>query len=164
MKTIGAVFATEDQVRAAYGRLQEAGVSGDDIGIVLRQDVGSERARERRVHDADEVSGAVVGSAVGGTAGWVAGLGAIGASAAVPVVGPVLAAGALLGVVSAAGGALGWLAGGLTARGMERNEAAYYEKSVQADGIVMTVQTDDSNVERCRSILRLAGGKEYQAT
>ena len=30
MKTIGAVFETEDQVRMAYGRLQEAGVSGDE--------------------------------------------------------------------------------------------------------------------------------------
>lgn len=162
VKTIGAVFDTEDQVRTVYGRLQEAGVPGDDMGIVLREDIDAEHAREHGVHDADEVSGAVVGSAIGGTAGWVAGLGVAGASAAVPIVGPVLAAGAMLGVVSAAGGTLGWLAGGLTARGIEKDEAEYYENAVQADGIVLTVQTDESNVDRCRAILRLAGGREYQ--
>jgi len=158
------VFHNDVEARRAYERLQEAGVGGDHIGIVMRDEVEQRRRREEDVHDADEWLGAGVGAAIGGTAGWVAGFGAAAAALAIPVVGPVLAAGALAGIVSAAGGTLGWLAGGLAARGMEKDEARFYESAVEEGNVLLTVDTNERDAERVRAILRIFNATEYQAS
>jgi hypothetical protein len=163
MQTIAAVFHNEVDARQAYARLQESGVGGDQIGIVMRDDASERGRRVEQVHDADEWLGAGVGTVIGGTAGWVAGIGAAGAALAIPVVGPVLAAGALAGIISAAGGTLGWLAGGLVARGIEGNEAKFYQSAVEEGNVLVTVHTTETNAERVRSILRMSNGREYRA-
>jgi len=161
MKTIATVFHNEDQAREAYRRLQEAGIPGDDIGIVMKEP-GQPRREEGWVRDADTWAGAGVGAAIGGTGGWLAGAAAAGAAVAIPVVGPVLALGALAGIVSAAGGTLGWLAGGLAARGLDEQEAKHYQTAVEGGGIVLTVQADDDDEARVRSVLRVAGGRSFR--
>ncbi|HLY67063.1 MAG TPA: hypothetical protein VKU60_16125, partial [Chloroflexota bacterium] len=103
--------------------------------------------------------GAAVGGMAGGAAGWLA-LGA--ASVAVPVIGPVLAVGALVGALSAAGGAAGWLAGGLASHGLADKEATFYERAVAEGNVLVTVKTDESNVERARTVLRMSNSSEYQ--
>jgi hypothetical protein len=163
MRTLAAVFDTEEQAREAYARLQDAGVSGDDIGLALREHAGEMQRREEFVHDADNWAGAGVGAIVGGAGGWIAGAAAAGAALTIPVVGPVLAIGALAGIVSAAGGTLGWLAGGLAARGMERSEARYYQQAVEEGSVLMTVHVKEPLAERMRAVLRMCGGREYQA-
>ena len=163
MVTVAAVFDTEEHAREAFRRLQDAGVSGDDIGLALREDAHGQERHEELVHDADHWAGAGIGAAIGGTGGWIAGAAAAGAALAIPVVGPVLAIGALAAVVSAAGGTLGWLAGGLAARGMEQSEARFYQDAVEEGGVLMTVHTDDQNLERVRAVLRMCDGKEYRA-
>jgi len=162
MTTVAAVFENEERAKEAFRRLQDAGVSGDDIGLVLRGEAGERQRREEFVHGADHWLGAGVGTAVGGTGGWIAGAAAAGAALAIPVVGPVLAIGALAGIVSAAGGTLGWLAGGLAARGMEHTEAKYYQEAVEGGSVLMTVHAEEPNVERIRSVLRVCEGKEYR--
>jgi hypothetical protein len=164
MATVAAVFESEEQAREAFRRLQDSGVSGDDIGLVLREHTGELQRREEFVHDADKWAGAGIGAAVGGTAGWIAGAAAAGAALAIPVVGPVLAIGALAGIVSATGGTLGWLAGGLAARGMGHPEAQYYQNAVEEGGVLMTVHAEESNAERVRAVLRICNGKEYRAS
>lgn len=164
MDIVGAVFETQDQVREAYSRLQDAGVAGDDIGILARDVAPEERRVEEVTHTESGATGAGVGTAVGGTAGWVAGWGAAGASLAVPVVGPVLAAGAIAGIVAAAGGTLGWLAGGLVGEGMSESEARHYQQAVERGAILLTVRTPRENAERARAVLRLCGGQEYGAS
>jgi hypothetical protein len=161
MKMIATVFHDDEQVRAAYRRLQDAGIPGDDIGIVLKEP-GEPRRQEGWVRDADEWAGGGLGAALGGTAGLVGGVVAAGAVVAIPIVGPVLAVGALAGILSATGGTLGWLAGALTARGLDEQEAKHYQAEVERGGTVVTVQTDDDDVERVRNVLRAAGGREYQ--
>ncbi|HVA25432.1 MAG TPA: hypothetical protein VMW62_13695 [Chloroflexota bacterium] len=158
------MFDSEDQAQEAFRQLQDAGVSGDDIGLVLRQETRQQERREEFVHDADRWAGAGVGAAVGGTGGWIAGAVVAGAALAVPVVGPVLAIGALAGIVSAAGGTLGWLAGGLAARGIEHPEASFYQSAVEEGGVLMTVKAEESNVERVRAVLRACNAKEYRAS
>jgi hypothetical protein len=163
MTTVATVFENEGQAKDAYRRLQDAGVSGDDIGLVLREHTGELERREEFTHDAGTWAGAGVGAAVGGTGGWIAGAAAAGAALAIPVVGPVLAIGALAGIVSAAGGTLGWLAGGLASRGMEHSEARFYQNAVEEGGVLMTVHAEEPNVERVRAVLRICDGKEYRA-
>jgi hypothetical protein len=163
MTTVAAVFDSEEQAREAFRRLQDAGVSGDDIGLVLRERADQNARREEFVHDADHWAGAGIGAAIGGTGGWIAGAAAAGAAMAIPVVGPVLAVGALAGIVSAAGGTLGWLAGGLAARGMDHSEAQYYQDAVEEGSVLMTVHATDSLLNRVRAVLRMCNGREYRA-
>lgn len=162
MTTVAAVFDSEEQAREAYARLQDAGVGGDDIGLVLREHTGDNERHEEFVRDADSWAGSSVGAIVGGAGGWIAGAAAAGAALTIPVVGPVLAVGALAGIVSAAGGTLGWLAGGLVARGMAHSEASYYQQAVEEGGVLMTVHVKEPHAERVRAVLRMCNGKEYQ--
>jgi hypothetical protein len=165
MKTIGAVFRNEADVRDAYRSLQEAGVAGDDIGIAMREDALINHVQREQVHDAHSWVGAgvagVAGGVAGGAAGWAASLGLAAAGLSVPVIGPVLVVGALVGIGSAAGQALGWLAGGLADEGMEQGEAKFYEDSVAQGSIVMTVKADEDLAARVRTILRTHGGQDY---
>lgn len=168
MVPVAAVFEREEQAKEAFRRLQDAGVSGDDIGLVLREHRGEQERGEESVHDADHWAGAGVGAALGGTGGWIAGAAAAGAALAIPVVGPVLAIGALAGIVSAAGGTLGWLAGGLAAHGLaahniEHSEAQNFQNAVEEGDVLMTVKAEEPNVERIRAVLRMCNGKEYSA-
>lgn len=160
MRTIAAVFANEDVARRAYERLQDAGIPGDDIGLVLREHAREQGRREEFVRDADQWVGTTAGGALGGVTGFLAGAAAGGAAVAVPVIGPVLAVGALAGVIS--GGALGWLAGGLASRGMTHEEAAFYQKEVEKGHVLLAVHTDDDNAERVRTILAEHDGREYR--
>ncbi|HLG71457.1 MAG TPA: hypothetical protein VK009_13605 [Chloroflexota bacterium] len=163
MKTIAAAFDREEDARMAYAQLQDAGVPGDDIGLVLREHTGEYDRHEEFVEGANEWLGAGVGAAVGGVGGWLAGAAAAGAALAIPVVGPVLAIGALAGIVSAAGGTLGWLAGGLAARGMSHDEAKFYQAAVERGGVLMTVHTSEENADRVRAVLQRNHGTEYRA-
>ena|SRR5438552_10224351 len=167
MKTLAAAFENEDDVRRAYSRLQDAGVPGDDIGVVLREQVAQNRIQREQVRSADawvgSGVGAVGGGVAGGVAGWAATIGLATAGITIPVVGPVLVVGALVGLGALAGQGMGWMAGELAARGMHDEEARFYESAVQRGEIVMTVKADEDNVEPVRSILRTCNGKEYRA-
>ncbi len=155
MKILAAVFQSEDDVRRAYTRLQDVGVSGDDIGIVMRESVGENRLQREQVRSADAWVGSGVagvgGGLAGGLAGWAATAGLAAAGVTIPVVGPVLAVGALVGL------------GELAARGLQDQEARFYESAVERGEIVMTVNAEADVVERVRTVLRSCNGKEYQA-
>jgi len=112
------------------GRLQDAGVGGDDIGTLTREAAPEERIVDQHTQDESGITGAAVGTAIGGTTGWVAGVAAASALLTVPVAGPVLAGGAIAGIVSA-GGTLGWLAGGLAGEGMAEPEARHYQQAIR---------------------------------
>ncbi|MBV8084504.1 MAG: hypothetical protein JO247_06775 [Chloroflexi bacterium] len=162
-KMIAAVFYDDDQLQDAYRRLQDAGLPGDHIGIVRKEvSPGEPRRHEGWVRDADEWAGGSTGAILGGAGGALAGAAAAGAVVAVPIIGPVLAAGALAGIVGAAGGGAGWLAGVLAARGIDEQEAKFHQTAVEQGDTVLTVQTDDGDVDRVRSILNVAGGTSYR--
>jgi|GEM_PF-2895033 hypothetical protein len=167
MKILAAVFQSEDDVRRAYTRLQDVGVSGDDIGIVMRESVGENRLQREQVRSADAWVGSGVagvgGGLAGGLAGWAATAGLAAAGVTIPVVGPVLAVGALVGLGALAGHGAGWMAGELAARGLQDQEARFYESAVERGEIVMTVNAEADVVERVRTVLRSCNGKEYQA-
>jgi len=162
MAIIGATFQTEDQAKEAFRELQDAGIPGDRIGLVMRHEPQEVRREEVRVSNENPVAGAAMGAVLGGSAGWWAA--AVGATAvAVPVVGPVLAAGALAAIGVAAGGAAGWLAGSLTQQGMPEPEARHLQDQVEQGRMVMTVDIEPDLVDRARSIIRACGGQESQA-
>lgn len=157
MQTIAAIFDSEAAAREAYDALQDAGLPGDHIGLVMRQESVDERREEVQVTHETSIAGAALGAVMAGSAGWwAAGLGVT--AIAVPVVGPIVAAGAIATLATAAGGVAGWLAGGLIGRGMPEPEARRFQEAAEHGLIVMTVNVPSgSDPETFRGILAASG-------
>ena len=161
MQIAAAVFENREDVKRAVDALQEAGIPGDDIGLVMRE-TPDEHYEEVEAKKEAPVAGAALGSVLGGAGGWwAAGLAATAVSLAVPAVGAVLAIGALAGVT--AGGAVGWLAGELMSRGLHEPEAMHYQRAVERGAVVLTVNVPNQRLmDLVMDIIHAAGGHEYQ--
>lgn len=87
-------------------------------------------------------TGGGTGLLVGGTLGWLVGIGAL----AVPGLGPFIAAGPLMAALAGAGvgGAVGGLTGALVGAGIPEFEAKRFEGLLRAGGILLSVHSDDS--------------------
>ena len=112
--------------------------------------------RTRRVDDASNAAaGAVTGGVVGGAAGLAASL----AGLAIPGIGPIIAAGPIVSLLTGAGvGAVaGGLIGGLTDMGVSQSDAEYYAEAVRRGGALVTVRADDARAERAAEIMRAHG-------
>lgn len=86
MKTVTRVYDSYAQARAAVDAVEKAGVPASDVSIVANKNVSAEHADVDDVSDA--AKGAGIGSALGGGAGMLAGIGLL----AIPGLGPVVAA------------------------------------------------------------------------
>lgn len=146
-RTITRSYDSREDAETAVSRLEIAGVPSEDISIVGHH--------PDRLED-DATTGAGVGGVVGGGAGLLAGLAAL----PVPGVGPVLAAGWLLGstaVAATAGAAAGSLIGALTGAGLSESEAHYYAETVRRGGALVSVRTTESHVAAVEKIMDGAG-------
>jgi hypothetical protein len=96
-------------------------------------------------------TGGGIGAALGGAAGVLAGLGLM----AIPGVGPVVAAGWLVAMLTgaAAGGLAGGLIGALTQAGVSTEDANVYAEGVRRGGTMVTARVPDSERARCEAIL-----------
>ena len=100
---------------------------------------------------------------MGGTLGWLAGIGAL----AIPGVGPLVAAGPIVAALAGAGavGALGGITGALAGLGIPEYEAKRYEGRVRKGGILLSVHADDSQwAKRGREVLNETGAEDISST
>ena len=100
--------------------------------------------------------------AIGGTLGLLAGIGAL----AIPGVGPLIAAGPIMGALAGlgAGGAVGGLVGALVGMGIPEYEAKRYEGHVKDGGILLSVHCDDSEwVGRAKRVLEQTGAHDVSS-
>jgi hypothetical protein len=83
---------------------------------------------------------------LGGTLGWLVGIGAL----AIPGLGPFVAAGPLMAALAGAGvgGAVGGLTGALVGMGIPEFEAKRYEGMVKSGGVLLSVHSDNSEWTR----------------
>jgi hypothetical protein len=161
--TAVAVFDERDDAEDAISALKDAGFRADQIGLVARdQGTGDQREAIRHAGSSGNAAGegAVVGAVTGGLLGaWLVGLGSL----VLPVVGPVIAAGAfataLVGTV--AGAAIGAISGALVGMGIPEEEANWYEQRVHGGAWLVTVKAS-SRFDEARQILREYGGKDYE--
>jgi hypothetical protein len=108
-------------------------------------------------------TGVGVGGVVGGTLGLLAGIGAL----AIPGVGPLIAAGPIMGALAGlgVGGAVGGLVGALIGLGIPEYEAKRYEGRVKDGGILVSVHCDSSDeVSRAKDVLKQAGGEDIASS
>ncbi len=154
--TVVGVFETRAAAEQALAELRRAGFKDDQIGMVARNADGRMiRTQEGEETYADE--GAVAGAVAGAGVGALVGVGVL--SGVVPVVGPILAIGALGTILlNAAGGAvIAGIAGALIGWGIPEEDAEYYEGEVKAGRFLVTCDAG-TRVDEARSILRRLGG------
>jgi hypothetical protein len=146
-QTVAGVFADRDDAERAINALKDAGFSGDQIGVAMRD----RTAQGELVEDtgtnvgAGAATGAVGGGLLGGLVGFLVGVGAL----AIPGIGPVIAGGALASAFGIAGGTAvagagigavaGGIAGALVGLGIPEAEARYMESGFRRGGVLVTV-------------------------
>ncbi|ANF98802.1 hypothetical protein AR543_13260 [Paenibacillus bovis] len=152
-KIVG-VFSNENEASTAIQQLKDAGFSTDDISVVSKNRKDVKHISEETGTKAPEglATGAATGGVVGGVAGLLAGLGL----AAIPVFGPIMAAGPIAVTLAgaAAGAGAGGLVGGLIGLGIPEDEAREYETNVNEGNILVMVDSAAGNRSRIYDIFR----------
>ena len=138
------IYPSRATAEIAVDQLLSAGFSNADISVLMADNEGSRDFAAEKNTKAPEgaVTGVGVGGAVGGTLGLLAGIGAL----AIPGVGPLIAAGPIMGALAGlgVGGAVGGMVGALVGMGIPEYEAKRYEGRVKDGGILLSVHCDSS--------------------
>lgn len=155
VKTIVASFDGYPTARRVVRQLMDDGFMSRDIGIVAGDATGDYRATDIEGKDNHAATCALTGGVVGGAAGLAASLMAL----TIPGIGPIVAAGPLVSMLSGAGaGAVaGGLIGSLTDAGVSEEHANYYAETVRRGGAIVTVKVDESRADRAAEIMRSNG-------
>jgi hypothetical protein len=135
--------------------LRLAGFRSDDISTLFPDKMSSRDFALQSNTKAPEgaATGAGAGIVVGGTLGWLVGIGAL----AIPGLGPFIAAGPLMAALAGAGvgGAVGELTGALIGLGLPEFEAKRYEGLIKSGGILLSVHADSSEwVSKAKRVLK----------
>ncbi len=158
------IFQTRANAESAVDQLNRAGFSTQDISVLMADKSSSHEFATEKNTKAPEAAatGAGVGGGVGGAVGLLAGLGAL----AIPGVGPLIAAGPIMGALAGlgVGGALGGLVGGLVGMGIPEYEAKRYEGRVKDGGVLLSVHCDSSDeVSAAKDVLKAAGADDISS-
>ncbi len=160
MKTVIGLFDYASDAYAAQGDLIGSGLRRERVSVVTSTANRDYRAGANPSgapsHDHSEAGegaglGATAGAIAGGAAGLLASLGLL----AIPGIGPILAAGPIIAVLTGAGigAAAGGLLGGLIGLGIPEHEAEIYAEGVNRGGTLVTVDTDDADADRIAAVL-----------
>lgn len=165
-KNIAVFGIYPDQLAAedAIDMLKEGGFRSTDISVLFPDSQGSKDFAHVRNTKAPEgaVAGGSSGAVIGGTLGWLAGIGFL----AIPGVGPFIAAGPIMGLLGGigVGTAVGGLFGALIGLGIPEYEARRYEGRIQNGGILLSVHCDSGEwARRAKSILHQSGAEDVAA-
>ncbi|MCC6953171.1 MAG: hypothetical protein IT290_03545 [Deltaproteobacteria bacterium] len=108
-------------------------------------------------------TGATSGAVIGGALGWLVGIGSL----AIPGVGPLIAAGPIVGMLAGlgAGSAVGGLTGALIGLGIPEYEANRYDGHVKSGGILLSVHCDRAAWrDKAKDIFTRTGATDISST
>src|SRR5436190_1891213 len=138
------IYTDRVDVENAVDALRVAGFRNTDISVLFPQNAGTKDfATEKHTKTPEgATTGAGTGAVVGGTLGWLTGIGAL----AIPGLGPFIAAGPIMAALAGAGvgGAVGGITGALIGMGIPEYEAKRYQGRVTKGGILLSVHSDNS--------------------
>jgi hypothetical protein len=156
---------TEAQAIVIVEQLKAAGFSLNDISVLFPDKTGTRDFAHEHHTKAPEgaATGAGAGTVLGGTLGWLVGIGAL----AIPGLGPFIAAGPIMAALSgaAAGAALGGVTGALIGLGIPEYEAKRYEGKIKEGNVLISVHTEDRTERaRAKQIFEQAGAEDIADT
>ncbi len=159
------IYKSRGQAEMAVDRMLAAGFSNNDISVLLPDNSSTKEFAHEKNTKAPEgtTTGVAAGGAIGGTLGLLAGIGAL----AIPGVGPLIAAGTIVGALAGlgAGGAVGGLIGALVGMGIPEYEAKRYEGRVKDGGILVSVHCDTSDeISRAKDLLKATGAEDIASS
>jgi hypothetical protein len=159
------IYSTNSAAERAVDQLVAASFSNQDVSVLMSDRQGAKDFAAEKNTKAPEgaTTGAGVGGAVGGTLGLLAGIGAL----AIPGVGPLIAAGPIMGALAGlgVGGTVGGLVGALIGLGIPEYEAKRYEGRVKDGGVLLSVHCDSSQeVSRAKDILKATGAEDISSS
>jgi hypothetical protein len=159
------IYATPATAENGVDHLLTLGFANSAISVLLPDDETTRAfAHEKKTKAPEGVTaGVATGGIIGGTLGLLAGVGAL----AIPGIGPLIAAGPILGALAGlgAGGAVGGIVGALVGMGIPEYEAKRYEGAVKDGGTLLSVHCDTpERVSLARTALRDTGARDIAAT
>lgn len=167
IKNIAVFGIFPDQLTAedAVDSLRDAGFRSTDISVLFPDNQGTKDFAHEKHTKAPEgaVAGGSSGMVIGGTLGWLAGIGAL----AIPGIGPFVAAGPIMGMLGGigVGGAIGGITGALIGLGIPEYEAKRYEGRIRRGGILLSVHCDNKEwASRAKAILHSSAAEDVSST
>jgi hypothetical protein len=164
-KAVFGIYPSVTRAEQAVDTLERAGFASADISVLLPDSESSKEFAHEKNTKAPEgtATGVTAGGAIGGTLGLLAGIGAL----AIPGVGPLIAAGPIMGALAGlgVGGAVGGLIGALVGMGIPEYEAKRYEGRIKEGGVLLSVHCDTSDeLARAKDLLKETGAEDISST
>ena len=158
------IYRDQRGVEDAVDALRAAGFRNTDISVLFPENQGTKDFAHEKHTKAPEgtATGAGTGAVIGGTLGWLAGIGAL----AIPGVGPLIAAGPIVAALTGVGvgGAVGGVTGALIGMGIPEYEAKRYEGRVKEGGMLLSVHSDNSDwTSKAKDILKRTGADDISS-
>ena len=139
------IYRDRTSVENAVDVLRQEDFRNTDISVLFPENQGTKDFAHEKNTKAPEgaATGAGSGAVIGGTLGWLTGIGAL----AIPGVGPFIAAGPIVAALAGVGvgGAIGGIAGALIGLGIPEYEAKRYEGRIKEGGILLSVHCDNAD-------------------
>jgi hypothetical protein len=155
------IYPDQITVSEAIEVFKRSGFRNTDISVLFPENLGNKDFAHEKHTKAPEgaTAGAGAGAIIGGALGWLAGIGAL----AIPGIGPFIAAGPIVAMLSGigAGGVVGGFTGALIGVGIPEYEAKRYEGRIRNGGILLSVHCDNSDwIKRAKEILSQTGATD----
>lgn len=164
-KSVFCIATSRDQADQIVDDLRAASFSPNDISALFSDQHTSHDFAHDKHTKAPEgaVTGASTGVVIGGTLGWIAGIGSL----AIPGFGPFIAAGPIMAALGGAaiGAAVGGITGALIGMGIPEIEARRYEGKLQDGNILISVHTENAEeITQAEVIFARAGAQDICST
>jgi len=159
------IYPSAHAAERAVDALVSLGFPSADISVLMSDTRGTKDFAIHKETKASEgtAAGVTTGGVIGGALGALAGAGAL----AIPGVGPLIAAGPIMGGLAGlgVGGAVGGLVGALIGMGIPEYAAKLYEGRVRDGGVLISVHCDRSDeASRAKKALEASGAEDVSSS
>jgi hypothetical protein len=158
------IYSSVIHAERAVDVLIGSGFLSQDLSVLLPDQQSTRDFAHEKETKAPEGAavGTTAGGVIGGTLGLLAGIGAV----AIPGVGPLIAAGPIIGALAGlgAGGAVGGIVGALVGMGILEYEAKRYEGRLKKGGVLLSIHCRTSaEVDRAKGELKRTGAEDISS-
>lgn len=141
------VFETRADAERAITQFEAAGITENQISLVMTEDARSRMFGLKKSSKADE--GVAAGASVGGLLGAIAGVVLSAGALAIPGLNVVVTGAVVSGLAGLGAGAVsGGLLGGLVGSGIPEHEAKIYEDQIKGGKVLVAVKTETSEQKK----------------